>query len=103
MAKQSGNLPEVILFDLDGTLLDNMETVVEAYHEALIELKYPSKEKKFIASLAGLSTHNTARAMGIRDEDLDKVGFGQRRWPSRARGFVGGLNPDAPSDPNLSG
>ncbi len=65
--------PEIILFDLDGTLLDNSEAVVDAYHNALIEYGYPLKEKSFIASLAGKSTHNTARDLDVRDEDLDKI------------------------------
>jgi len=67
------NLPKIILFDLDGTLLDNSETVVDAYYNALIEYGYPLKEKSYIASLAGKSTHNTARDLDIRDEDLDKI------------------------------
>jgi HAD superfamily hydrolase (TIGR01549 family) len=67
------SLPEIILFDLDGTILDNLETVVDAYHNALIEYGYPPKEKSYIASLAGKSTHNTARGLDVRDEDLDKI------------------------------
>lgn len=67
------NLPEIILFDLDGTLLDNSETVVDAYYNALIEYGYPLKERSFIASLAGKSTHNTARDLDVSEEDLDKI------------------------------
>lgn len=63
-------LPKVVLFDLDGTLIDSSEIVVDAYYNSLIEYNYPIKSRDFIAKLAGKSTFETARSMGIEEEDV---------------------------------
>lgn len=67
------NLPDVVLFDLDGTLIDSSPIVVEAYYEAAHQLNLHNISKEFIYSLSGLSTIETAKAMGVRDENLTFV------------------------------
>ena len=66
-------LPKVVLFDFDGTLIESGEIVVEAYHSGMINLGYHPKDRTYIATLAGLSTFNTGRALGIKEEDLEKI------------------------------
>lgn len=65
--------PKVILFDLDGTIMDNQEIVVEAYYNALKDLQLPLKPKSFIASLGGKSTYETARLLDVPKHLWKKV------------------------------
>ncbi|MCY3411293.1 MAG: HAD family hydrolase [Candidatus Heimdallarchaeota archaeon] len=66
-------IADVVLFDLDGTLLENGEAVVDAYFTSLQRYGYPPKDKAYIATLAGLSTYETARLLGVREEDRYKI------------------------------
>lgn len=66
-------LPHAILFDLDGTLLENSEVVVDAYFTGLERYGYPPKERTFIATLAGLSTRETARRLDVQEGDWDRI------------------------------
>ncbi len=59
--------PKVVLFDLDGTLLDNSPQVVEAYHRGASALGY-TISRELISQQAGKSTFETSRAMGIPEE-----------------------------------
>lgn len=67
------NLPEVVIFDLDGTLIENSLVVIEAYCTALYKYGYPEKSKEYIASLAGLSTNETAKFLGVDEVDWEKI------------------------------
>ena len=65
--------PKAVLFDLDGTLLDNSAVVVEAYYTGMKKLGYEPKDKKFIKTLLGRSTYNTGRGLGLKEEDLPAI------------------------------
>ncbi len=73
MENKSITPPKIILMDLDGTLVDNSEYVVNAYYDAMEYLGYTPKDRDFIATLAGKSTVRTAEALGIREEDWGYV------------------------------
>ena len=42
-----------IIFDLDGTLIDSSEGIINSVEEALIELQYPPMNRKYIESIIG--------------------------------------------------
>ena len=62
-------LPEIIYFDLDGTLFDNSEIVVDAYYLYDSRLGYITKPRTFISTLNGKSTIETAKALGLKEQD----------------------------------
>ena len=66
-------LLKAVLFDLDGTLLDNSEIVIEAYYSGMLKLGYKPKNREFIRSILGQSTFATGRDLVIREEDLPKI------------------------------
>ena len=65
--------PSVILFDMDGTLVDNSDVVADAYYYGMIELGYDPISRGEIRKLFGRSTYETGRGMGIKEEDLMKI------------------------------
>lgn len=67
------NKPSIILFDMDGTLVDNSEVVADAYYYGMIELGYEPISRNDIKKLFGRSTYETGRGMGIKEEDLAKI------------------------------
>jgi HAD superfamily hydrolase (TIGR01549 family) len=66
-------LPNIVLFDLDGTIIDNTEIIVKIYKKIAEDLGYHGMDDKTISDLGGKSTFETGRGMGIKDEDLDYV------------------------------
>ncbi len=52
--------PEAILFDLDGTLIDTVDTRIQAWVEALAEAEMPT-ERERLAPLIGLDGKRLAR------------------------------------------
>ncbi len=66
-------LPRAVLFDLDGTLLDNSTLVIEAYYTGMIKLGYQPKEREFIRGLLGKTTFAIGRELNLLDEDLPKI------------------------------
>ncbi len=67
------NMPKIILFDMDGTLVDNSEVVAEAYYQGMIKLGYRPTPKNKIKRLFGKSTFDTGRGLGLREEDLEGI------------------------------
>lgn len=65
--------PEIILFDMDGTIVDNSEVVADAYYYGMIELGYNPISREEIKKLFGRSTYETGRGMGIHEDDLNKI------------------------------
>ncbi|MCE7736685.1 MAG: HAD family hydrolase [Candidatus Heimdallarchaeota archaeon] len=65
--------PTIILFDMDGTLVDNSDVVADAYYYGMIELGYEPISRGEIRKLFGRSTYETGRGMGIEEEDLVKI------------------------------
>ena len=64
------DFPRAVLFDLDGTLLDNSPIVIEAYYSGMEKLGYKPKNREFISSLLGNSTFEIGKALSLKDEDL---------------------------------
>lgn len=66
-----------IIFDIDGTLWDSRETVVEAWNEVVLR-KYPEKkpfEKSFLTGLFGKTMSDIANALfpELEGEELNKL------------------------------
>jgi HAD superfamily hydrolase (TIGR01509 family) len=73
-------IPEAVLFDLDGTLVDTVGTRIEAWLEALAEAGYPSTRDR-LAPLIGLDGKRLAREIAAlagrpidepRSEEVDR-------------------------------
>jgi HAD superfamily hydrolase (TIGR01509 family) len=73
-------VPEAVLFDLDGTLVDTVGTRIEAWLEALAEAGYPSTRDQ-LAPLIGLDGKRLAREIAAlagrpideaRSEEIDR-------------------------------
>ena len=62
--------PRAVLFDLDGTVLDNSSIIVDAYYTGMIKLGYDPKPREFIKSLLGKSTFTIGRALGLQEDQL---------------------------------
>lgn len=67
------NKPSIILFDMDGTLVDNSDVVADAYYYGMIELGYEPISREEIKKLFGRSTYETGRGMGLHEKDLEKI------------------------------
>ena len=66
-------IPEFIIFDLDGTLLDNQEIVTDEYLSALHKNGLKLHKRNVITSLAGKSTFETARKLGVPEEKTNLI------------------------------
>ena len=67
------NNPRAVLFDLDGTLLDNSEVVIEAYYTGMEKLGYKPKDRELIRSHLGKSTIATGKELGLEEKDLSLI------------------------------
>ena len=65
--------PKVVLFDLDGTLLDNSDIIIEAYYDGMIKLGYKPKPREFIRTLLGKNTFTIGLNLELQEEDLPKI------------------------------
>lgn len=59
-----------ILFDLDGTLIDSTEAILESFHHAHDYFKLPHPDDKAIKSLIGHPLDVMFQRVGIKDEHL---------------------------------
>eukprot|EP00792_Barthelona_sp_PAP020_P006462 TRINITY_DN29_c0_g1_i1.p1 TRINITY_DN29_c0_g1~~TRINITY_DN29_c0_g1_i1.p1 ORF type:complete len:237 (+),score=82.46 TRINITY_DN29_c0_g1_i1:32-712(+) len=67
-----------VLFDLDGTLVDNSYHVVDCYQKSLKEWNLPQKSVEFIHNLQGISAEATCEALEI-PSDIQE-GFLESFW-----------------------
>ncbi|RMG26029.1 MAG: HAD family hydrolase [Methanobacteriota archaeon] len=65
--------PKIILFDLDGTLVDTKEIVAEIYAEGLRKMGLSPPSLSKIMALSGLSTFETGRHLGVPENRLDEI------------------------------
>jgi N-acetyl-D-muramate 6-phosphate phosphatase len=71
-------LPRAVLFDLDGTLVDTVETRIEAWLEALAEAGFPTTRER-LAPLIGVDGRRLAReiaalaGVALDDDAADRV------------------------------
>ena len=64
-------LPAAVLFDLDGTLIDTVETRIAAWQEALAEAGFPTTRER-LAPLIGLDGRRLAREIAaLAGETID--------------------------------
>lgn len=69
-------IPEALVFDLDGTLIDSRKDIAVAVNHALSETGYPKLSEETIATFVGDGSRTLcARATGLCEDDpkLDEV------------------------------
>jgi phosphoglycolate phosphatase len=59
--------PQLVIFDLDGTLTDSAHGIVSSFRHALREVGIPVPEGDLAARIVGPPMHHTLRAMGLGD------------------------------------
>lgn len=64
----------IILFDLDGTVIDSTEAIVESFQYALRENRYQERKKQEeITTLIGHPLRSMFAMIGVIEEDLEEV------------------------------
>lgn len=66
-------IPKIMLFDLDGTLIDTKDVVARIYAEGLQRMGLDVPGHEYIKSLSGLSTHETGRRLGVPEQRLEEI------------------------------
>ncbi|KAL0230048.1 hypothetical protein PCE1_003612 [Barthelona sp. PCE] len=69
---------ECVLFDLDGTLIDNAPHVTRCYQKSMVSLGYTEPAYQFVYDLQGISFEDTCRALGVEEERIPE--FGEIFW-----------------------
>ena len=62
-----------ILFDLDGTLIDSTEAILESFHRALRIHGMSSVKDSDITSLIGYPLDHMFKGLGVPDNDIDTL------------------------------
>jgi phosphoglycolate phosphatase len=62
-----GVSPDLVIFDLDGTLTDSADGIVSSFRHALGEIGAPVPEGDLSRKLVGPPMHHTLSAMGLGD------------------------------------
>jgi len=60
----------IILFDLDGTLIDSTEAILESFHNSFDVHNYPHPDDETIKALIGHPLDVMYRALGIEEEKV---------------------------------
>ncbi|MFG1932125.1 HAD-IA family hydrolase [Mycobacterium sp. NPDC048908] len=60
--------PQLVLFDLDGTLTDSAEGIVSSFKRALGEVGAPVPDGDLASRIVGPPMHHTLREMGLGDD-----------------------------------
>ena len=68
--KEDGIRDKVILFDLDGTIIDSTEAILESFHKAYEYFNIPSPQNKAITSLIGLPLDVMFVRLGVSQEEV---------------------------------
>lgn len=74
--------PKLVIFDLDGTLLDTVEDVADCFNAALLENGFPARTLQDVASLVGGDLETIVGRLlpsGASGEDISKVKASYRR------------------------
>jgi phosphoglycolate phosphatase len=61
----------IILFDLDGTLIDSTEAILESFHNSFDIFDYPHPEDEKIKALIGHPLDVMYRELGVEAEKID--------------------------------
>ncbi|MFP1151912.1 HAD-IA family hydrolase [Mycobacterium sherrisii] len=84
-ASADGQPPQLVIFDLDGTLTDSAEGIVASFLHALSHIGAPVPEGDLAARIVGPPMDETFHAMGL-GEDTDaafaafRAEYGARGW-----------------------
>lgn len=60
----------IILFDLDGTLIDSTDAILESFHNSFDFYKYPHPSDKSIKALIGYPLDYMYRELGVEEENV---------------------------------
>ncbi len=63
---------KLVIFDLDGTLIDAYQAIIESFNYAMIKARYPHKSALAIRRAVGWGDLNLLKPF-VREEDLSKV------------------------------
>ena len=66
-------LPQLVLFDLDGTLTDSAVGIVASFRHALDAVGAPTPEGDLAGRIVGPPMHHTLSAMGLGDRVEDAI------------------------------
>ncbi|RDH75821.1 HAD family hydrolase [Mycolicibacterium moriokaense] len=61
--------PQLVIFDLDGTLTDSAEGIVSSFRHALSEIGAEIPDGDLAGRIVGPPMHHTLQAMGLEDTD----------------------------------
>jgi phosphoglycolate phosphatase-like HAD superfamily hydrolase len=69
----AGTRPQLVLFDLDGTLTDSARGIVSSFKHALAEVGAAVPDGDLAGRIIGPPMHHTLGAMGLGDRTADAV------------------------------
>jgi len=64
---------KVILFDLDGTILDNMDPMYTSLKETMAAFGYPELTEEIHATLIGMGEKSAMAKLGVQKEKIDDI------------------------------
>jgi phosphoglycolate phosphatase len=81
----AGKAPQLVIFDLDGTLTDSAEGIVASFLHALSHVGAPVPEGDLTAQIVGPPMDDTFRALGLGESTDDAIAafraeYGSRGW-----------------------
>src|SRR6478736_6726595 len=65
--------PELVIFDLDGTLTDSADGIVSSFRHALGEIGMPVPDGDLAGRVVGPPMHHTLASMGLGDRTDEAV------------------------------
>ncbi|MBZ7986802.1 HAD family hydrolase [Campylobacter canadensis] len=63
----------IIFFDLDGTLIDSTQAIINSLELALKDYGYSFVDSKEAKRLIGISTEDMFSTLGVKDEDIKNI------------------------------
>ena len=80
--------PQLVIFDLDGTLTDSAQGIVSSFRHALGEVGAEIPDGDLAGRLVGPPMHQTLTAMGLKDPDVAiaayRADYSTRGWAMNA-------------------
>ena len=69
--KHSASKEHIILFDLDGTLIDSTEAILESFRAVYKTLELPAPDEALVTALIGHTLDDMFAHLGIPDRQID--------------------------------